>query len=80
MNATTHEPCYGGLFPPSLRGEAKGKVFSLQFVTPAGMAPRATRPVLDLETWDACTHCPEFENCYKLSMAKLAIAEATGSR
>ena len=80
MNATTHEPCYGGLFPATLSGEGKGKVFSLQFVTPAGMLPRGTRPVLDTDAWDACTRCPDFENCYKLSMARLALAEATGSR
>lgn len=79
MNAPNHQPCYGRLFPESVRGDAKGKVFSLQYVTPVGMMPRRTQPVLDVNAWDECTKCPAFENCYRLSMAKLAMAQATGA-
>lgn len=32
MNAPNHQPCYRRLFPESVRGDAKGKVFSLQYV------------------------------------------------
>lgn len=77
MNTTNHQPCYGRLFPANLRGDAKGKVFSLQYATPVGMAPRRTQPALDMMAWDECTNCPAFENCYKLSMAKLAMAQAS---
>lgn len=77
MSTTNHQPCYGRLFPATLHGDAKGKVFSLQFVTPAGMMPRRNQPVLDMNAWDDCTNCPAFENCYKLSMAKLAMAQAS---
>lgn len=77
MSTTNHQPCYGQLFPETLRGDAKVKVFSLQYVTPAGMMPRRNQPVLDMNMWDECTKCPEFENCHKLSMAKLAMAQAS---
>lgn len=79
MNAPNHQRCYGRLFPESLSGDAKGKVFSFQYVTPAGMMPRRTQPILDMNAWDECTKCPAFENCYKLSMAKLSMARASGS-
>lgn len=76
MNAATPLPCYGRLFPETIHGDSKGKVFSLRYVTPVGMMPRRTQPVVDLNAWDECSKCPDFENCYKLSMAKLAIAQA----
>lgn len=79
MNAPNHEPCYGRLFPEFLHGDAKGKAFSLQYATPVGMMPRRTQPVLDMNAWDECTKCPAFENCYKLSMGKLAMAQASGA-
>lgn len=79
MNTEAHPSCYGRLFPDPLRGDAKGKVFSLRYVTPPGMASRRTQSVLDMNAWDECTHCPGFENCYKLSMARLEMAKVSGS-
>jgi hypothetical protein len=79
INAPNHQPCYGRLFPETFHGGSKGKVFSLQSVTPAGMMPRRSQPVVDLEAWDECSTCPALENCYKLSMAKLAFAQASGT-
>lgn len=83
MNATEHSPCYGGMFPHPLRvtepGQSTGKVFSLVATGPAGMC--RPRPGLEFNRaeWDRCVQCPEFEHCYKLSMAKLALETAAST-
>jgi len=77
MSTPNRQSCYGRLFPETLHGGTKGKAFSLQYVTPAGMMPQRTRSVVNLEAWEECTRCPAFENCYKLSMAKLAMTQAS---
>ena len=79
MNAHKHPSCYGNLFPDKLDASTKGKAFSLHYVTPTGMFPRRSRPVVDIDAWDECAKCPEFENCYKLSMARLLLAQASGA-
>lgn len=83
MQAKEHQPCYGKLFPDSLHAEfnrpAVGKVFSFVVVSPPGLC-RAPRHVeMDREAWDACVECPEFDHCYKLSMAKLALDTAVAN-
>ena len=74
MNTTEHKQCFGTIFPkPAHLGDNPGKVFSLHIDAPAGMMP--TRPAFqtDIEQWDDCQRCPEFESCYRLCMAKLAL-------
>ena len=77
MNGNEHKTCYGKLFPDTLHlsndGPQKGKAFSSTLHTAGGLF-RAGREIgVDMAEWDQCTQCPEFENCYKLSMAKLAL-------
>ncbi len=79
MNANEHKTCYGNLFPDALHVSndrtKKAKVFSYTLHTAGGLY-RAGREIgVDQAEWDRCTQCPEFENCYKLSMAKLALED-----
>ena len=42
---------------------------------------RSNRSVTaDMGRWDECLECEEFEDCYKLSMAKLALESAVQKR
>ncbi len=83
MSANDHEPCYGGLFPDTLHPSSgrtkKGKVFSYTLHTAGGLYRAGRETGADMAEWDRCTQCPEFENCYKLSMAKLALAGAVAN-
>jgi len=60
-------------------GQSTGKVFGLVAATPAGMC--RPRPLLEINRaqWDKCLQCAEFEHCYKLSMARLALQAAADS-
>lgn len=84
MNATHQPECYGTLFPDVLSlpedRPASGKGFTV-VLQRAGGIWRASRSVsADMEQWDECQQCPEFESCYKLSMAKLALESAVQNR
>ena len=80
MTRTEHRPCYGTMFPDPLHATNDrmnaGKVFSFVVITPAGMCKAARRVEINREEWDECTQCPEFERCYNLGMAKLALETA----
>ena len=80
MNANEHKTCYGNLFPDTLHvtndRPQKGKVFSFTLHTAGGLYRAARETSVDMAEWDHCAQCPEFENCYKLSMAKLALENA----
>jgi hypothetical protein len=55
---------------------AHGKVFSVLLERAGGMI-RCNRSVsTDLEQWEDCLRCPEFDTCYKLCMAKLTLSAA----
>jgi hypothetical protein len=57
----------------------QGKVFSFEIDT-VGLA-RADRQVsANLEEWDDCRECAEFDHCYKFSMAKLLLQTAVKGR
>jgi len=83
MNAVEHRPCYGAMFPHPLRvtepGRSTGNVFSLVAASPAGMCRARPRVEINRAQWDHCLQCPEFEHCYKLSMAKLALETAAST-
>lgn len=80
MNANEHKPCYGNLFPNTLAvsndQSKKGKVFSYTLHTAGGLYRGGRETGVDMAEWDRCTPCPEFENCYKLSMAKVVLNNA----
>lgn len=83
MNGNEHRPCYGAMFPDALhpRQDRKvcGKALSYTLTTAGGLW-RADRTVeVNHEGWEECLHCPEFEACYKLSLAKLTLQTAVSS-
>lgn len=59
----------------STNEEMQGKVFSFELDS-VGLA-RSTRTIkADIVQWDDCLAYLEFDNCYKLCMAKLALETA----
>jgi hypothetical protein len=73
----THSQCYGGLFPavngPRSGVPVCGKAFSVELQRAGGLCIATRTTAVDMEAWDNCVACPEFDACYKLSMAKLAL-------
>jgi len=71
------------MVPKSLHPEfdhpSAGKVFSFVVVSPPGLSRPARRIEVDRKAWDACVECPEFDHCYKLSLAKLALETAVAN-
>jgi len=74
-----HEQCYGKLVPSIEHAGSnvthKGKAFSFRLNRPAVLVIDHVTEV-DSKQWDECTQCPEFDTCYKLSMAKLELEQA----
>ena len=84
MNTVTHKECFGTMFPgtQSLSDDApaNGKVFRVR-ITPSGGLSGPHREIeCDIAEWDDCQQCPEFESCYKLCLAKLALESAISMR
>lgn len=77
MNHNQHNPCYGTMLPDprlvSRDGGGAGKVFSLHVDTPPGLGPRHPQVRENLAEWDNCLGCPEFDSCYRLSLARVAL-------
>ncbi len=74
MTSTSHKPCYGTMFPHGQpRYHIDGKVFKLHQVGSIGVAARSRVVDTDLAEWDDCRACEEFEHCYQLCMAKIAL-------
>jgi hypothetical protein len=79
-----HPECYGTIFPSLLHlpedRPASGTVFTVALENAGGMW-RSSRSVrADMERWDQCRQCGDFEGCYKFSMAKLAMESAIQNR
>ena len=72
-----HNQCYGNMFPsvnsPRTDVPLRGKVFSTELKRAGGMTIATRRTGVDLDAWNECVACQEFDGCYKLSMAKLAL-------
>lgn len=74
-----HKACYGTMFHDTLHfelnNEMNGKVFGFELDSKGlGRSDRLIKT--DISEWDDCLECPEFNDCYKLCMAKLALATA----
>lgn len=71
-----HKQCYGKLFPSMQDTRSnithQGKAFAFQIKQP-GMVVTERLVETKLDQWDECTQCPEFDNCYRLSLAKLVL-------
>ena len=82
MTGIEHRACYGEMFPNFRHAagawKTDGKVFHLSVVGPSGMLPPARHVEMDRDAWDECYRCPDFDSCYKLSMARLALQTAVG--
>ena len=74
-----HKNCYGTMFHDSLHfsvnDQMQGKVFSFELDS-SGLARSKRSIQTDIPEWDDCVACPEFEHCYKLCTAKLALENA----
>ena len=83
-SASEHPECYGSMFPSVLALReglpTSGTVFSVVLERAGGLwrSHRAVRA--DVKRWDECLQCADFESCYKLSMAKLALESAIQDR
>jgi hypothetical protein len=83
MDASDHKTCYGCLFPGVLDVVSdrlmKGQVLSYTVHTPGGIGRFRREVGIDVAEWDRCRSCSEFDHCYKLSMAKLAMETAVAN-
>ena len=74
-----HKECYGTMFHDTLHFETnhqmKGKAFSFE-VRSIGLERSDHSVEANIAEWDDCLICPEFDHCYKLCMAKLALEAA----
>jgi len=80
MNATEHRPCYGAMCPDLTwatgNHRTAGKVFTLVSHAPPGLCRVRPRLEVNRAAWDECVTCPEFDHCYKLCMARVALQTA----
>jgi hypothetical protein len=53
-----------------------GKVFTIELRRVGGMFVLDRRIAVNMEEWDDCVACPEFEDCYKLSLGKVTLEAA----
>ncbi|QDV58742.1 hypothetical protein Mal33_47670 [Rosistilla oblonga] len=80
MNETEHKTCFGKIFPRRVgSGDPMGKVFSIRNDESHGMIQSKPHIETDIKQWDACRKCPEFESCYQLSMATVAMETAVAN-
>tara|TARA_B110000037_G_C16866739_1_gene402344 strand:+ start:148 stop:402 length:255 start_codon:yes stop_codon:yes gene_type:complete len=79
MKDNSQLDCYGHLFPDLLKnrgGTTEGHAFRCVIgKTCAFGSPTLAVEVKDDE-WEACTKCPRFDACYKLSLGKLELQKA----
>ncbi len=78
-----HRECYGKMFPDVLRlpsdQPVSGKVFTVLLERAGGLMRSSRSMTADQDQWNKCIQCPEFNHCYKYSMAKLTLASAINS-
>ncbi len=83
-SANDHPECYGAMFPSvlALREDrpTSGTVFTVVLERAGGMWRSHRSVTADMGRWDRCLECEAFEDCYKLSMAKLALESAVQNR
>ena len=75
----TERDCYGGMFPDLDRLEAnqplEGRAFTVAY-TQHGFGVQGRSLTVKPDEWRECTACPNYRQCYDLSMAKLALRQA----
>lgn len=82
MSYNDHKKCYGTMFPSVLSLEAdrpvSGKVFSFEIVRAGGTFVSRRKVGTNMQEWNDCLECSEFEHCYKLCTGRLALEAAVG--
>jgi hypothetical protein len=80
MSSAAHQTCYGSMFPTVLQPAAdrviSGRVFSYELRYAGGAFVAQRRLAVNIEAWDECRVCPEFDHCYQLSMGKVSLEAA----
>ncbi len=75
--------CYGMIFPSvstlKTNQDVRGKVFGYHLLS-RGLGIQDRRVEAEARQWDHCRLCPEFDGCFMLSLGKLALEQAVGSR
>lgn len=80
MNQIHHRECFGTMFFDVLQVRSgrphRGKTFSYLLEQAGGLNPGNREVTGDIEQWDDCRECPEFEDCHRFCMTKLLLASA----
>jgi hypothetical protein len=80
MPSNAHKSCYGTMFPSVLQPDVdrvvSGKVFSYELRRAGGMLVANRRVAVNMEEWDECLQCPEFDHCYQLCMGRFSLEAA----
>jgi hypothetical protein len=84
MDRVGHKDCYGAMFPETLHVDAdrpiRGKVLAYELLTAGGTFRSDRRVTANVEAWDQCVSCGDFDHCYKLSLARLLLETAIGDK
>lgn len=84
VSSESHNQCYGSMFPQTLHASSgqpvRGKVFAYQLVRAGGTFLSDQGVSADIQSWDECVECQEFDTCYKLSFGKLLLEAAISEK
>lgn len=75
MNTKTTE-CYGKMFPDLLKleiNEPNRAAVATVFLESVGIGIQGKKLTIDKAQWVQCVECPDFDHCYKLSLAKALL-------
>jgi hypothetical protein len=67
------------MFGFSANRPAAGAVFTCRAVS-FGIGTQSADMTIDDAAWDRCTACPEYRECYDLSLGKLVLSQALSAR
>lgn len=77
MSRSQHKNCYGAMFPDALHFRSDkpmlGKAFSFELDTASGVSRSDRKVEVNMQQWDDCVGCSEFEHCYQLCLGQLAL-------
>ena len=80
MNKNLRKECFGQMFPDDLHlrddRDNRGKVFIVRLERVGGLIRGNRSVAVDIDEWDDCQKCPEFESCYKLCLARVTLESA----
>ena len=81
--STSTRECFGSIFPDlataRINTPNRGKVFSAA-IESRGIGIQGEELSVDEQQWKVCMACPEFDGCYKLSVAKLLFQSAVNAQ